>query len=265
MVNQSSCACFFQERVALPHTLFHHQCHLKARPGHQDPLECNALCVPAQDAHLFTLGLSDTTPSRFKLVRPRSTHSLRSGIQDAVHSKNRRRVHQVPLGHNTRLVHHCHTTVAVCKSSTTSCTSVRTRLGQGNNTTASPLGSQVLPSRFSTYPRFPLLLSSTKRAATASQTMSCQTWPWTLQHRRLDFTKMFFCCQVGVCGLRADSGMQRMADQDVQCVVCLDQNWYKTGVHSKPRTHTGQTCNPTSLTSFHTSFLSPGTTTTTTL
>ena len=96
-------------------------------PPQIQPLEYNALCVPAQDAHLFTVGLSGTTQSRIKLVRPRSTHSFRSGVHDAVHSKNRRRVHQEPLGHNTRLVHHCHTTVAVWKPSTTvSYTSVRT-------------------------------------------------------------------------------------------------------------------------------------------
>ena len=132
VASQSGWACFFSASVALADTLghtgvprctrllFHHQCHLKAnQTRRQDPLEYNALCVPAQDAHPSSLGLSSTTPSRFKLVRPRSTHSLRSGVHDAVRSKNRRRVHQEPLGQNTRLVHHCHTTVAVWKPSTT--------------------------------------------------------------------------------------------------------------------------------------------------
>ena len=97
--------------------LFHHQCHLKSnQTRHQCTLEYNALCVPAQHAHLFTVGLSSSTPSRIKLVRPRSTHSLRSGVHDAVHSKNRRRVHQEPLGHNTRLVHHC--IMRVCADAT---------------------------------------------------------------------------------------------------------------------------------------------------
>ena len=49
-----------------------------------------------------------------------------------------------------------HTTVAVWKPSTTApCTIMRRRLGQGNNTTASPLRSQVLPSRFSPPPFSP--------------------------------------------------------------------------------------------------------------
>ena len=112
--NQSSWACFFSESVAFAHTLghtsvlrrtrllFHHQCHFKSnQTRRQDPLEYNALCVPAQDAHLFTVGLSRTTPSRFKLVRPRSTHSRRSGIHDAVHFESRRRFHQELLGVNT--------------------------------------------------------------------------------------------------------------------------------------------------------------------
>ena len=75
----SGWACFFSASVALADTLghtgvlrctrllFHHQCHLKAnQTRRQDPLEYNALCAPAQDAHLFTVGLSGTTPSRFE-------------------------------------------------------------------------------------------------------------------------------------------------------------------------------------------------------
>ena len=86
VASQSGWACFFSESVALADTLgqmsvlrctrllFHHQCHLKAnQTRRQDPLEHNALCAPAQDAHLYTVGLSGTTPSRIKLIRPRST------------------------------------------------------------------------------------------------------------------------------------------------------------------------------------------------
>ena len=92
------------------------------------------------------MGLSRTTPSRFKLVRPRSTHSRRSGIHDAVHSQSRRRVHQEPLGHNTLQVHNAqsHTTVAVCKPSTAArCTTLRRRLGQGHRFPPPP--SVLLP------------------------------------------------------------------------------------------------------------------------
>ena len=114
VASQAGWACFFSESDALADTLghtsvlrctrllFHHQCYLKAnQTRRQDPFEYNVLCAPAQDAHLFTVGLSSTTPSRIKLVGPRSTHSFRSGAHDAVNIKSGRRVHQEPLGHNT--------------------------------------------------------------------------------------------------------------------------------------------------------------------
>ena len=153
--------------------------------------------------HIFSLWVSSA-----ELARPQSAHTLRSGVHDAAHSQSRRRVHQAPLGHNTRLVHHCHTTLAVCMPSTAApCTSVRTGLGQGNNTTASPLGSQVFPSRFSTPPSFSLLHPKTERAATGPHAVSSQNWPLTLQNRILEESKMSQCYATMVCGLRADSGM----------------------------------------------------------
>ena len=167
--------------------LFHHQCHLKSnQTRRQDPLEYNAFRVPAQDATYSPWGLSRTTPSRFKLVRPRSTHSRRSGVHDAAHSQSRRRVHQEPLGHNTLQVHNAqsHTTVAVCKPSTAArCTSLRRRLGQGHGFPPPP---SVLPLPLSLRPR-------TKRAATGPHAVSDQNWPFTLQNRILEESKMSQC------------------------------------------------------------------------
>ena len=238
------------------------------RPDTENHLSTNALPVPAQDAHLFTFGsLQHHTVQIQTFKTNKHTHALTSDLVFTTPStpESSRHVHQEPLGHNTFQVHISlsHTTVAVWKPSTTArCTTMRRRLGPGKNTTASPFGITNYRLLFPALPPFsPPLAFSTKRAATASQTMSRQTWPWTLQYRRLKNVRrcrlfLPIGCVGCVCGLRADIGMQRTADQDVERVVCPDQKGCKTAVRFQTsHTQVRHEVPLLSLPSTHTTFL----------
>ena len=103
--------------------LLYHQNHLEAnQTRHQDSFEYNALCVPGQDSHPFTLG-----PLQHHAVKDRTcktnkhTFSWIRCSRRRPLSESRRRVHQEPLGLNTLSVHHCHATVVVWKTSATLC------------------------------------------------------------------------------------------------------------------------------------------------
>ena len=176
--------------------LFHHHKHLKAnQTRRQAPLQNNVFCSARSRRASSSLWVS-STPRRqvSNLSRPTSTHALTqiSILTTPSTPESSRHFHQKLSWsqHPRSQSHQGHTALAVCKPSTTApCMSVRTRLGQVNNTTASPLGTQVLPSRFSTPstppPRSPgrnvrQLLHRQRRA---------RTGPWTLQYRRLDVVK----------------------------------------------------------------------------
>ena len=230
---------FVSERVALAHTpghasvprctrlLFHHQCHLKPnQTSCQCPLEYNALCVPAQHAHLFTVGLSSTTPSRFKFVRPRITHTLtwiwcsrRRPLQEPQTRSTRacwsEHPPSPPLPHDSggvEPVQYC--TMHVCADAT------RTRQQHD--------GGLLWDHKFSVSDSQPsLLFPSPPRDETCGNWSADNVgpdWLLTLQYERLNIFGDVAVFATLLCGLRVDSGMQRMADQDVQRVVCLDLN-----------------------------------------
>ena len=133
--------------------------------------------MPAQDAHLFTVGLFSTTPSSFELSRPTSTHSLtkiwyprrRPLLEPQTRSPRASWSHHLQAHHlphdSVEAVYHCTMHYHADASRT------------GNNTTASLVGSQVL------LPESQLILlsssSSSVRNVRPPQTMSGQNWPLT--------------------------------------------------------------------------------------
>ena len=117
------------------------------RPDTEIHLSTNALLVPTQDAHPFSLGLCSTTHTHTHVDLVFTTPSTPSAADAFTKS--------FLVTTPSKFTIHRATRQWGCKPSTTArCTTMRRRLGQGTNTTGSPFGITNYRLLFTALPHF---------------------------------------------------------------------------------------------------------------